>query len=248
MKLRWLVVLGLVTFVVLAIVSVPASVVLGFLDRYGVSAAGAEGTAWNGRAQMIQVQGINVGALEWDLHALALLTLKLEADVKITRPQGFVQTQIGLRSSESISLEDLTGSLPLAALAGIAPPGWNGTVNLKFAELVVENGWPTSATGTTEILNLTSTAQSSPLSGSYKLSFPAPGVDAGEGVLAGEIVDLGGPLQIQGELELRPDRSYLVSGTVAARPDAPANLADQLQILGPADAEGRRPFSLEGTL
>ncbi len=248
MKLRWLIVLGLVTFIVLAIVSVPASVLLGLFQSSGITAAGAEGTAWKGRAQMLQIQGVNLGALEWDLHALALLTLKLQADVKVTRPEGFAQAQVGLRSTDSITLKDLTASLPLGALSGVAPPGWSGTVNLKFASLVSENGWPSSANGTAEVLNITSTAQRSPLTGSYQLTFPAPNVQAAEGVLAAEVVDLGGPLEIAGELELRPDRSYLLTGTVKARADAPPNLAKQLQILGPPDAEGARPFSLEGTL
>lgn len=248
MKLRTLVVIGVLTFLVLAIISVPASVLFGFLQPYGVTAAGTAGSAWKGRAQMLQVQGINLGAVEWNLHALALLTLKLQADVKVTRPEGFAAAEISLRSSESVTFQDLTASVPLATLAGIAPAGWRGTVNMKFAELVLIEGWPSSASGTAEILDVSSPNPNAPLTGSYKLTFPAVGVDAAEGVLVADLVDLGGPLQIQGELELRPDRSYLLAGHVAARPDAPSNLANQLQILGPADAEGRRPFSLEGTL
>lgn len=248
MKLRTLIVIGLLTFLVLAIISVPASVLFGFVEQYGVTAAGTEGSAWKGRAQMLQVQGVNVGAVEWDLHALALLTLKLQADVKITRPEGFANAEVSLRSAESVTFEDLTASVPLGALAGVAPAGWRGTVNMKFAELVLQEGWPSSANGTAEILNISSPNPNASLTGSYKLTFPAAGVDVGDGTLAADIVDLDGPLQIQGELELRPDRSYLLVGNVAARPDAPRNLANQLQILGPADAEGRRPFSLEGTL
>jgi general secretion pathway protein N len=248
MKLRSLILLGLATFVVLALVSIPASLLVGLLESYGVTAAGTDGTAWKGRAQLLQVQGTNLGAIEWDLHVLALLTLKLEADVKVTRSDGFVQSQIALRSPKSITFQNLSASLPLSGLPGIAPPGWGGTVNLKFAQLVMNDGWPSSATGTAEILNVSSANRGSVISGSYKLTFPAQGVESAEGVLAADIVDLGGPLQIQGELELKPNRTYLIAGNVAARPDAPANLANQLQILGPADAEGRRPFSLDGTM
>ena len=248
MKLRTLILIGLLTFLVLAVISVPASVLFGFLQQYGVNAAGTEGSAWKGRAQMLQIQSVNLGAVEWDLHALALLTLKLQADVKITRPEGFAEAEVSVRSADAVTLEDLTASLPLSALAGVAPAGWSGTVNMKFSELVLSNGWPASANGTAEVLNVSSPNKNAPLTGSYKLTFPAAGVEAAEGVLAADLVDLGGPLQIQGELELRPDRSYLLAGHVAARPDAPRNLANQLEILGPPDAEGRRPFSLEGTL
>lgn len=248
MKLRTLLIIGLLTFLVLAIISVPASVLFGFLQQYGVAASGTEGSAWKGRAAMLQVQGMNVGAVEWNLHALALLALKVQADVKITRPEGFAEAEVSLRSAESVSFQDLTASVPLSGLAGVAPAGWSGTVNMKFPKLVLSNGWPSSATGSAEILNVSSPNPNAPLTGSYKLTFPAAEVQTAEGVLAADVVDLGGPLQIQGELELRPDRSYLLAGNVSARPDAPRNLANQLQILGPADAEGRRPFSLEGTL
>jgi general secretion pathway protein N len=248
MKLRWLIALGLLTFLAFAIISLPASVLLGFLQPYGITTAGAGGTAWNGRAQVLQVRGVTVGAVEWQLHPLALLTLELAADVKIKRPQGSAQSKVALKSAASIRFQDLTASLPLSALSGIAPAGWNGTVNMKFSELVLNNGWPTVAVGTTEILNLSSANNKGALSGSYRLTLPAQGAQVTADRLAADLVDLGGPLQIQGRLELRPDRSYLLTGNVAARPEAPPNLANQLQILGPADAEGRRPFSLEGTL
>ncbi len=248
MRVRWLIVLGIVAFLLFAIVSLPASVLLGSLKDTGLSAAGVEGTAWKGRAQIAQLGGVNLGALEWDLHALALFALRLQADIKVTRADGFAQSQIALRSARSIALQDLTASLPLSALANVAPSGWTGTVNLKFANLVLEDGWPSRADGVAEILNVSSASGRSPISGSYKITFPAPNTEAKAGTVTGAIADLGGPLQISGTLELRPERGYLLQGLVAPRPDAPKNLVNQLQILGPPDAQGHRPFSVEGSM
>jgi general secretion pathway protein N len=247
MKLRWLIALGVIAYLVFAIVTLPASVVLDRLRDSGITAAGVEGTAWKGRAELLQVQGVNVGRVDWDLHALALLALKVRADVKVTRSDGFLQSVLDVRSGP-IRFSDLSASVPLSALSGIAPQGWSGTVNLRFAELIIDEGWPVSANGSAEILNLESTSRRSPLTGSYKLTFPAPDTQPANDVLVGAITDLGGPLAISGTVELRRDRSYLLSGLVAAKPDAPRNLANQLQILGPPDPQGRRQFSLEGTL
>ena len=246
MKPQWLIVLGLVAYAVFAIVTFPASVLLGQFRDAGLTAAGVEGTAWKGRAQVLQMQGVDVGSVKWDLHALALLALKIRADVEVTRSAGFLQSQIDLAPGP-IRFADLTGSVPLAALSGIAPPGWNATVNLRFAELVLDEGWPIRADGTAEILTLESTTQRSPLSGSYKITLPAPNTQPADDVLVGALTDLEGPLQVAGTIELKRDRSYLIRGLVTARPDAPRSLAQQLQIL-PSDSQGRRQFALEGTL
>jgi hypothetical protein len=66
-------------------------------------------------------------------------------------------------------------------------------------------------------------------------------------VLAGALTDMGGLLQITGTLQLKADRSYLVEGLVATRPETPRDVADSLQFLGTPDAQGRRSFSLAGT-
>lgn len=248
MKIRWLVLLGVVAFLLFALITLPASLLLHFTKDSGITAAGLEGTVWKGRAQVVQVEGVNLGALEWDLHALALLAARLQADVRLARTDGFAQTQIALRSSRSVAFSDLTASLPLSALAGFAPSGWSGTVNLKFTHLVLVEGWPSQAEGTAEILNVSSASGRSPLSGSYKITFPAPDTAGKQDVLVGALSDLGGPLQIAGTLELRPERGYLLQGLVAPRPDAPKDIVNQLQILGAPDAQGRRPFSVEGAM
>ena len=58
---------------------------------------------------------------------------------------------------------------------------------------------------------------------------------------------MGGPLALDATLQLTHDPGYVLQGQVAARPSAPAQLADQLKYLGTPDSSGRRPFSLAGT-
>lgn len=249
MKQWWpLLALGVIAFLLLALFTLPARIALAQLESAGVHAAGVSGTAWNGRAQVLSVNAMRVGGVEWDLHVLPLFTARLNADVKVTRIDGFVQTELTAAPSGRLSFADLTGSLPLSAL----PPntlrgGWAGTVNFNFASLVLEDGWPIAADGSVEALNVTGPA-SKPLNmGSYKATFPA---DAAEtGVLTGALADIGGPLEVSGTLQLKAaDRSYLINGLISARPDAPREVINSLQILGPPDEQGRRQFGLEGTL
>ena len=245
MKRLWpLVALGVALYLVFALVTLPARVVASWLPD-GVVLAGAQGTVWNGHASVLMVGNTQIGSVDWDLHVLPLFTLQAKADLKITRPEGFVQSVVATRGGSSVSLTELTGSLPLRSLPPSAMPGgWTGTMNLKFASLTLENGWPTSADGALEIIDLVGPARKPAKLGSYKIIFPPE--QAGDSLL-GALSDLGGPLEIAGNVRLNPDRSYLVEGSVAARPEADKSLADSLQILGPPDAQGRRPFSLSGT-
>lgn len=248
MKRRWLVILGVVAFIAFALTTLPARVLLGFFSEAGVHAAGVEGTVWNGRAQVVRVGETSLGAVEWNLHALALLTLQLKADVKVTRPDGFGQARVSSRSPSAIKVSDLSASLPLHVVADHTFPGTQGTINMRFDTLILEDGWPRAAEGYADLLNVSGANRQSPVSGSFKLSFPAPNSPARDDVLVGALSDIEGPLQVSGTLELRGERGYLFRGLVNTRPGAPKNLENQLVILGSPDAQGRRQFSVEGVL
>lgn len=249
MKRLWpLVALGVGAFLIFAVVTLPASIVVSWLGSSGVYAGGVSGTIWNGRAQVLQIQGINVGSVEWKLHALPLLTAHANADVKVTRIDGFAQTQLSVAPTGTIHLKSLSASLPLSALpANALPGGWAGTLNGRFQQLTLENGWPTQVNGSLEVRDLNGPASKPAKAGSYVIQFD-PAASSAD-VLKGAISDVGdGPLQVNGTLQLKSDRSYAVEALVAARPDAPRNLVQALEFLGPADAQGRRQFNTEGTM
>jgi general secretion pathway protein N len=249
MKRNWpLVVPGIAAFIVFALATLPATVVTSRLARFGISAAGVSGSAWNGQAQVLQAGALNLGTASWKLHPLALFTARLQADVQLTRPDGFAKSAITISPSGRTRFDQLTASVPLAALPpSVLPGGWTGTLNLKLAELTVERGWPVSATGTVEAVDLTGPARKPSRIGSYKVALPAPNQATTQNELTGALTDMGGTLQIVGTLQLKPDRSYVIEGLVATRPDTPRDVADSLQFLGTPDAQGRRPFSLAGT-
>jgi hypothetical protein len=66
--------------------------------------------------------------------------------------------------------------------------------------------------------------------------------------MLGQLRDLNGPLSVTGVVRLSPDGSYELAGSVAPKPDADPDLARVLQLLGTPDAEGRRAFSIAGTM
>jgi general secretion pathway protein N len=249
MKRLWpLVALGFGAFVIFALVTFPASVVLSRLDSVGITAGGVSGSIWNGRAQVLQVQGATIGGVEWKLHFLPLLTAHANADVKVTRTDGFANTQLSAGLGGDLTLKALTASLPLSALPpNVIPGGWTGTLNAKFAQLSLENGWPTRVDGSLDVVDVTGPARKPANVGSYRIVFD-PAASSAE-MLQGTLTDAGdGPLQITGTVQLKPDRSYAVDALLATRPNAPRSLASSLEYLGPPDAQGRRQFSMAGTM
>jgi general secretion pathway protein N len=246
-RIGLLVALGALAYLVFALATLPAKVIVERLEPYGVRAGGITGTAWNGSAQVVQVGSLNVGSLNWKLHVLPLFTLRGVADIDVRRPDGFAQGTVAL-SRERVDLTNLTAALPIAALPPeVAPGGWTGTINARLASLTLENNWPTSADGTIEVVELTGPANRPTNIGSYQLKFPVQGSAAG--LLKGSINDTAGPVQIAGTIELKAaDRSYLLDGLVATKPDAPRDFARSLEYLGAPDAQGRRQFSLSGTM
>ena len=66
--------------------------------------------------------------------------------------------------------------------------------------------------------------------------------------MTGALSDTGGPLAVNGTVQLNKNRSYLVSGLIATRPGAPSDMARTLEILGEPDAQGRRQFAIEGSM
>ena len=89
MKRAWpLLTLGIVAYVVFAVVTLPAGVVLSRMASSGISTDGVSGTIWNGHAQVLRISGAHLGSVGWDLHALALFTGRLVADVERWMGQG----------------------------------------------------------------------------------------------------------------------------------------------------------------
>jgi general secretion pathway protein N len=241
-----LVALGVGAFLLLALVTLPAGTVLSYFHPPGVALSGVSGTIWKGRAEAVRSGSTHVGSVEWNLSILALFTGKLGADVKVTRSDGFAQASIAV-SGARITLREFNASLPLSALPpNVVRGGWTGTARLRLAQLALENAWPVAATGTVEVADLVGPANRPASLGGYKVVFPE-GAATAEG-LKGALSDTGGPLAVNGSVDIKKDRSYLVSGLIATRPGAPGDMSRTLEILGEPDAQGRRQFSMEGTM
>jgi hypothetical protein len=250
MKKIWpMLALGLGTYALFALATLPAQLITGPLAGSGVGIAGVAGTVWRGSAQSLQIANTNLGTLTWDFRPLALFMARIGADVEVTRADGSVKCRLGVQPfSGRITLDKLTASLPVNALpATVTQGGWSGTLQANFSELVLENGWPAAAKGTVEARNLVGPQRKPANIGSFKVSFPA--ARPVPNTLSGDLSSIDGPLRIVATLQLKAaNRSYLIEGVIATQPGTPVDITNSLQLLGAPDAQGNRPFSLEGTM
>lgn len=243
-----LLILGVIAYVLLLIAFLPARMVFDRLAPYGFTAAAVEGSIWNGRARGMQVGMLSLGDVQWNLQLLPLFTGRLAADTRLTRPDGSAQADVMASLNGRVVLRNAAADLPIDAVVGGGglPGGWRGKIRAQLSEVVLENAWPVAAVGTVEVIDLTGPAQQPANIGSYRLTFPGQG--AADKVVVGKLADLQAAIAATGELRLSPGRAYLLNVRVAARPNAPESLKQGMQYLGAPDAEGRRPFSVSGTL
>jgi general secretion pathway protein N len=238
--------LGLLSFLFFVVLFLPATLLQRFLPA-DVALQGLAGTVWSGRAAAVRVGGRPLGALRWECRCATLLTGRLRYAITLEPPpSGRVELLLTAAPTGTWGIEALEGTVPLEAVAGLAvPAGWHGRIEFDDAAADFERARVTAVAGRVRFLELRAPARPAQDLGGYEIAF-------GEGfasadIIGGRIRDLDGPLAVRGTLRLDEGRRYVAEGEVAPRPVAPAGLVDVLTFLGPPDANGRRPFTLEGS-
>jgi general secretion pathway protein N len=237
----WIVLLAAAAFAVIVLTRLPASWLMPAGGSAGFACASVDGSLWSGACNGLVVQHAALGDLTWDLRPARLLTGALAARVTLAHGPISLRGDVALGLGHRLTLRNLTADLPIdhRTLPQV-PRELSGTLHVQLALARIEQGAVTELQGRLEARDLLdSQGRSTPL-GSYALTFAGPD-------LTGQLQDLGGPLAVSGTVRLTPAPGYAVQGLVAARPGATPELANNLQYLGSADPQGRRPFSMAGT-
>jgi hypothetical protein len=146
--------------------------------------------------------------------------------------------------SGSIVLRNFQGSFQLnPAVLTALPSNVRGSVQADLGLLRIENGLITAIEGRIDFRDLEQRDQKTFRLGNYVVTFP-PGTT---GKPVGDVRSVTGPFDIQGKLRLTREPGFVLEGRVKASSDASPELGRQLTMLGKADAQGRRPFSIAGT-
>ena len=238
---------GVAAFAVCLVAMVPARQLTKRLPP-GIAMTGVGGTIWSGRAATLAVDGAALGAVRWFCRPWKLLMLRWSCAVTLSPQGGEIAADVGGGfDGREIEATDIRGQSPIAAFEGFATPaGWTGTLDLDIERIRIVERRAEDAAGKLFVRALRAPGSGGQMLGDFELTVGEGAV--GTDTLTGRLRDLGGPLHVRGAVELKRDGSYLLSGEVSPGPGAGPGIFDTLSFLGPPDAAGRRPFTIEGSL
>lgn len=248
-RLRFIL-LGVLAFVIALLVVFPAAWVKGLLPPQ-LTCGSLAGSIWRGQCNALAFAppgqpALRLDSLEWRLHPLSLLRARVQADVAVSGADIAARGEITARSGDYMEIAALSGNMLLdhARLAAL-PAGWSATAEAKDLSLGVSAGRITTLGGVLLARQLRDARGTG--FGDFRLEFPRQDAAPFRGTLTDNGGPQSGPMQLQSQLLLNADQSWQLRGTVVLRPGSPQGLASALDQLAPADLNGVRNFSLEGT-
>ena len=254
----WLLALGVLALLAFALATLPAGLVAGPLRKAGIEAGAFGGSLWSGRAAALAWRGAAIGDAEWKIAPLRLLAGRVAGHAKLTRVDGSLETDFDLSfSGRNVKLQATRFTLPLAALNALPlgmPKGWQGQATGEFEAIDLQQGWPAQIKGTLDLDGLVAPPPRNAPVGSFHAVFPAaqpkPSLSVAQDPsnLTAQVKDKDGPFSVDAQLTLSRARNFAFEGSLAPRGPVPPAMERSLQLLGPADAAGRRQFSVGGTL
>jgi hypothetical protein len=248
MRVRiWMIVCAALAFLVVLLARLPASWITPLLPA-GITCGAPGGSVWQGRCGQFSVAAkdavLPVGPVHWTLRPGALLRARLAGTAQVSGPQLRGQASFEAGLGGRLQLRDLQATAPLdRRLLNMVPANWTGQLDLRFPHVALDGDRITALQGVLAARDIVAQGPRPDAFGSYSVEF-APSADAG--VFRGTLRDLDGPVELGGTLDVRSDREFELNALIKARPSATAQLAGLLEYLGPADAQGRRAFSMAG--
>ena len=235
---------GLVVFVLGLVATLPARVVLDAFAPPAVRAWGVEGSIWSGRAAALAVGETGIGGIEWELSPASLLALRLAADVRIRRIDGFLDAHVSAPLlGGAVRLTGVEAAARLETLPrSVVPEGTAGQLSARLEEVTLDEGWPTRVVGRIafDTLELPGVRYAiGPLEFVFPPDRDPPLADARS---------LGGPLASEGTFGLPGPRRWFIDALLGPGENAPRELVEGLKYVGEAAPDGRRHvrYPIEG--
>lgn len=208
------------------------------------------GTLWQGQCDDLLRGEASAGAVSWHLQALPLLRARLVAELRWSQ-RGSRLTAMVEAARDKFEVRALRGDADLATLRAL--PSWppalvaawppvDGRLRPDISALTLRGGRLVGIAGVVDADGLVAAGRERWMLGDHRITWRAP--DAAD-VIAGDIEDRGGPVELRAQLQRRSLPAgdvWRLTGTARARDAA---WRPRLLALGPVDDAGRHVVSLE---
>lgn len=223
----------------------PARLVQWLLpEQLVVQASSFEGTLWSGSARQVVMGSdgayIAVDLVRWQLRPWSLLLFSPTADLQLQDSGLDATARLQWLGGQSWRADDLDLNVP-AAVAGQfidsrLPGGQlSGQLSLRLSQLQM------AGDRIEEIDGNISWQPARWYNGGRWMDFGslAGRLDGQAGNIRLQLFDLSGPLDVNGQLVLRPNGKMAASGTVGVRSRAPQEFARALALFAEQQADGK---------
>ena len=229
-RLRRLLLLGGLTFLLGVIVFFPARVAYEWFAPVAVRVAGIEGTVWRGGAAEARIEGLYLRNLTWAFRPAALFRGRIGFAVAAEPASGFVEGIVGFTAGGTMHLADVTGSMPLELLReSVGSPGLSGGLSLRVENLEVRDGRPVAGQATFQVADVREPRIDGGSLGGYRGV-----VTTAEQGLVVLYEDTDGVIDVEGRIDLASDGSFRHSARLRPKPATPARIRQFIGSLPPA--------------
>lgn len=247
-----LIALGVVVFLVTLTVTVPAQQAYRMLpDGVPLDAWGVRGTLWQGQADTVIADGIQVDRLGWELDTSALWRGRLAYSVSGHIADGRFSGRVATRTGQAVEFSDVRADMSadaLVRLVGTAeyPATLGGRLDAYIRHGEVNQGTPVRLDGIINWDNglITALGETVALG-----SFAARVETAADGTLRGDLRNTEeGPLEVDGNVRLTLDGTMTGETRVVTTGAASEELLQGMAMLGIPDPEAELNIRFEGNI
>ncbi|NNF15382.1 MAG: type II secretion system protein N [Gammaproteobacteria bacterium] len=244
--LRW-VALGAVAYLLLAVITAPASLLFRWIAPDNVTASGVNGTVWRGSAERITMDQMPLHDVSWVVKPLAFLTFKAGASLEAKIPGGqirgeiansfFGQTGVAKNIRAVVDLESLGIAIGQPFLV-------NGKMGIILERLSWKSGQLSEITGNVTLAELSDMITST-LLGTFEIEFP----DNQNEQIRGIIKDVDAIFKLDGAVTITSAGAYQFDAVIQPTADTSPEVVDSLPMIGAQrDPDGNYAVSSSGSI
>ncbi len=246
MRLRSLILLGMLAYAVALVFTFPAVHLLRWVDPAPAKLFGVEGTVWRGGAQQVEVNGIAVEQVRWRFQPASLARGELAVALDGRYAGGPLSGRVALDWRRAVHLREVDYRLDARRLVDFMPlpiAEFSGEISTRVDKLTLQGGTLGEVTGKLRWPGATLTSPLETVLGDYRVD-----LDTTERGYRAVLEGSGGSLGANGEVRVQGDGRYDAQITFRPARDAPRELVQQLGFVTRRQGNGSYLLRRSGSL